>query len=49
MANNDLKNDVYIQRWLKGLSERTKENYLNRIPPWTSFVKMTPAQQIEND
>jgi integrase len=37
----------YIETWLTGLSERTKENYLREFPQWENFVKMTATQQIE--
>ena len=47
MATNDLENDAYVQRWLTGLSDRTKDNYLQRIPLWVSFVQLSPTQQIE--
>ena len=47
MATNDLENDSYVQRWLTGLSDRTKDNYLQRIPLWVSFVQLSPTQQIE--
>jgi integrase len=45
MAN--LENDAFIKRMLTGLSARTKENYLRRLPLWFAFTKMTPTQQIE--
>jgi hypothetical protein len=47
MATNDLSNDVYVQRWLTGLADRTKENYLQRLPLWIDFIQMLPTQQIE--
>ena len=46
MANNSLENDGYVQRWLVGLSARTKQNYLREIPLWVSFVEMSPTEQI---
>ena len=47
MATNDLENDAFIKRMLTGLSARTKENYLSRLPMWNAFTKMSPTQQIE--
>jgi len=39
--------DEFFQKWLVGLSERTKKNYRNRFQPWFDFIKMTPTEQIE--
>jgi hypothetical protein len=39
--------DKYFQKWLVGLSERTKENYTQEFDEWYNFVGMTPTQQIE--
>lgn len=39
--------EKYIEIWLNGLSERTKENYLREFPKWLEFIKMSPTQQIE--
>jgi hypothetical protein len=39
-------NDPYIKKWLTGLSERTKQNYLREFPKWVSFVKLNPTEQI---
>jgi len=47
MANIDLENDVYVQRWLAGLSAETKRNYLMQIRDWFTFVGMTPTEQIK--
>ena len=47
MSKNDLLNDAFVQRWLKGLSERTKQNYLERIPSWIEFIGISPTAQIE--
>ena len=47
MATNDLENDAFVKRMLTGLSARTKENYLRRLPMWNAFIKMSPTQQIE--
>src|SRR4030067_332862 len=47
MKDNELLKDRFVQRWLKGLSERTKQNYIERIPYWNAFIRMTPTEQIE--
>ena len=47
MATSDLSNDAYVQRWLTGLADRTKENYLQRLPLWIDFIKMSPTEQID--
>lgn len=39
--------DEYVKRWLAGLSERSKINYLREIHEWLSFVDLTPTQQIK--
>ena len=39
--------DKYFQKWLVGLSERTKKNYTEEFDDWCAFVKMTPTEQIE--
>ena len=39
--------DKYFQKWLVGLSDRTKENYTQEFEGWFNFVKMTPTEQIE--
>jgi hypothetical protein len=39
--------DKYFQKWLVGLSERTKKNYTEEFDYWHAFVKMTPTEQIE--
>jgi site-specific recombinase XerD len=39
--------DKYFQKWLVGLSERTKKNYRNRFQPWFDFIGMSPTEQIE--
>lgn len=41
------ENDKYVKLWLKGLSQRTKENYLADFADWLAFIGMTPTQQIE--
>jgi site-specific recombinase XerC len=37
----------YIETWLKGLSERTKENYRKEFEKWLHFIDMTPNEQIQ--
>jgi len=39
--------DEYVQTWIKGLSDRTKENYLNEFKKWLDFCKMSPSEQIQ--
>jgi hypothetical protein len=39
--------DKYVESWLKGLSPRTKENYLTDFADWLAFIGMTPTEQIE--
>lgn len=39
--------DQYVQTWIKGLSDRTKENYLNEFRAWLDFCKMSPSEQIQ--
>lgn len=39
--------DEFFEKWLVGLSERTKNNYRNRFQPWFDFIGMTPTEQIE--
>jgi hypothetical protein len=39
--------DQFVQSWIKGLSDRTKENYLNEFKKWLDFCKMSPTEQIK--
>ena len=39
--------DEFFKKWLVGLSERTKENYTNKIGEWIVFVGMSPTEQIK--
>jgi hypothetical protein len=39
--------DPYVVSWLKGLSQRTRENYIPDFASWLAFIKMTPTEQIE--
>lgn len=41
------REDEFVLKWLLGLEERTKENYLQGIKGWIDFVGMTPTEQIE--
>ena len=38
--------DDFVKRWLVGLSERTKQNYLQQIHYWIVFVDLSPTEQI---
>jgi integrase len=37
----------YIENWLSGLSERTKENYLQTFPKWEKWLNMNATEQIK--
>lgn len=39
--------DKFFKKWLVGLSDRTKENYIAEFQGWFEFVGMTPTEQIE--
>lgn len=39
--------DEFVEKWLVGLSERTKENYLNQIKGWINFVGLSLTEQIK--
>lgn len=39
--------DEYVENWLKGLSDRTKENYSKEFKRWLDFIKLDPTQQIK--
>jgi len=39
--------DQFVQSWIKGLSDRTKENYLNEFKKWLDFIQMSPSEQIQ--
>jgi site-specific recombinase XerD len=45
--NKTYEKDEYIKKWLVGLSERTKTNYLREIHEWLSFIDMNPTEQIK--
>jgi site-specific recombinase XerD len=44
---NDYKEDPFVQTWLNGVGERTRQNYGSTFPLWLEFIKLTPTQQIE--
>jgi integrase len=46
-ANKPYLDDPYVKEWLKGLSQRTRENYLPDFASWVEFIEMTPTEQIE--
>jgi hypothetical protein len=37
------ESDKFVQQWLTGLSERTKQNYLEEIVGWLDFADMSPT------
>jgi len=39
--------DQYVQTWIEGLADLTKENYLNEFAQWLDFIKLSPAKQIQ--
>ena len=39
--------DEFVQKWLVGLSERTKRNYLFGFKSWLDFINATPSEQIK--
>lgn len=41
-------NDEYVQKWLVGLAEKTKRNYLFGFKDWLDFIDMSPTQQIKH-
>ena len=41
------ESDKYVQNWLTGLSDRTRENYVQEFEKWLIFVSMTPTEQID--
>ena len=44
---NNYKEDEFYQRWMNGLSQRTKENYGQQIKNWIYFINMTPTEQVQ--
>ena len=40
-------NDEFVQKWLVGLAEKTKRNYLFGFKDWLDFIQMTPSEQIK--
>ncbi len=47
IINREFEQDTYFQKWLIGLSPRTKVNYSNEFPNWLAFIDMTPTEQIK--
>jgi hypothetical protein len=47
ILNRDFEQDQYFQKWLIGLSPRTKVNYSTEFPNWLSFIDMSPTDQIK--
>jgi hypothetical protein len=47
IVNREFQQDPYFQKWLIGLSPRTKVNYSNEFPNWLAFIDMTPTEQIK--
>jgi integrase len=45
--NRDYVKDTYVQKWLVGLAEKTKANYIKNLPEWLTFIGMTPTAQIQ--
>ena len=39
-------NDMYVQKWLTGLSDKTKAEYPKLIGDWFNFLGMTPSEII---
>jgi integrase len=39
--------DEFVQKWLVGLAEKTKRNYLFGFKDWLDFIDMTPTEQIK--
>jgi integrase len=39
--------DEYVQKWLVGLAEKTKRNYLFGFKDWLDFIQMSPTEQIK--
>jgi len=46
-VDRSYEKDQYVQTWIKGLSDRTKENYLNEFKRWLDFIQMSPIEQIQ--
>ena len=39
--------DEFVQKWLVGLAEKTKRNYIFGFKDWLDFIDMTPTAQIK--
>ena len=44
---DDWQNDPYVQKWLRKLRPRNRENCLGRFPIWLDFCKLDPTEQIQ--
>jgi integrase len=47
IINRDFEQDTYFQKWLIGLSPRTKHNYTIEFPNWLAFIDLSPTEQIK--
>ena len=45
--NRDYEKDQFVQRWLNGLSAKTKFNYVKEFADWLNFIDMSPTEQIK--
>ena len=45
--NTEWQKDSYVERWLTGLKQRTKNNYKERFPQWLTFIGMSPTEMIK--
>ena len=45
-SNKPYTQDPYFKRWMAGLSDRTKQNYTDRIQNWITFTGMDLTQQV---
>ena len=39
-------NDIYVKRWLSGLSKGTKKTYPKLLVDWLTFINLSPTEQI---
>jgi hypothetical protein len=45
-VNREYVNDPYFQSAVKGLSDRTKQNYAQNLKRWQLFINTSPTEQI---
>jgi len=38
--------DEYVEKWLVGLADSTKNDYVKNFKEWLDFIEMTPTEQI---